>query len=68
MEDQPLGKPLLGSDTAQIIQEFREKNPRIAEALDAFNITYEKYEEIVCMQTGVRTYVTNHSLLPGERA
>lgn len=55
------------TDLTSQMRAFCDANPDINEALDLFNVSYAEYVATVAAQQAVTTYVTTHTLMPGER-
>jgi hypothetical protein len=56
------------ADLTEQIRAFRDAHPEVNEALELFNVSYAEYAATVAAQQSVTTYVTTHTLMPGERA
>lgn len=50
------------------IKAFNAVHPEIEAALRLFNTTYAQYEATLRAQRSVKTYVSEHTLLPGKPA
>ncbi|HCG03264.1 MAG TPA: hypothetical protein DEV93_22340 [Chloroflexi bacterium] len=65
MTTTPNVKPAAEETVEEFARQFEQEHPEVRRALDLFNLSLEHYEAALRpLQT--RTYITTHTLLPGE--
>lgn len=56
------------NEVRQAAERLLAENPGVADALEAFNVSYEQYQMLMAAQISVRTYAGPHTLLINQRA
>ena len=65
MTTAPNPKPATGETVEEYTRQFEQEHPEVRRALDLFNLSLEYYEAAL-RPLQPRTYITTHTLLPGE--